>query len=67
MNFFHDLKELFVFPNILQVAQKELAQAELDLLKAETGLEFADSLVEFNKRRVIRLRSWITRKHAGLI
>jgi len=58
---------MFEVPNILAVAAKELAQAELELLKAETGVEYAKALVEFNGRRVIRLKAWIVRKEAGVI
>ena len=54
-----DLKTIFKTPTPLQVAATELAQAELELLKAETGVEFASSLVTFNKQRVTRLRSYI--------
>lgn len=59
MNFFHDLKKLFALPKILVVAKKELAHAELDLLKAETGVEYAMSLVMFNKSRIRRLKTFL--------
>jgi hypothetical protein len=42
------------------MAANELANAELELLKAETGVEFASSLVTFNKHRVTRLKAFMT-------
>lgn len=44
------------------VADRELNQARLDLLQAETGVEYSMSLVEFNKKRVKRLESYIFTK-----
>ena len=46
-------------PTALQIAARELAAAELELLKAETGVEFASSLVTFNKQRIKRLKSYM--------
>jgi hypothetical protein len=59
MNFYTELKSFFKMPTPLQVAANELAQAELELLKAETGVEFASSLVTFNKQRVKRLKAYM--------
>ena len=67
MNFYKELKAMFQVPSILNVAAKELADAELELLKAETGVEYAKALVDFNGRRVMRLKAFIARKEAGLI
>jgi len=53
------LKRFFAMPTSLQVAATELANAELELLKAETGVEFASSLVTFNKQRVKRLKAYM--------
>jgi len=53
------LRDYFKMPSPLQVAANELAQAELELLKAETGVEFASSLVTFNKQRVKRLKAYM--------
>lgn len=36
--------------------KKELAQAELSLLEAQSGLEWATAMVQYNKSRVQRLR-----------
>lgn len=59
MNFYTELKQMLKMPTPLQVAANELTQAELELLKAETGVEFASSLVTFNKSRVKRLKAYM--------
>jgi hypothetical protein len=59
MNFYTEIKQMFKMPTPLQVAANELANAELELLKAETGVEFASSLVTFNKQRVTRLKAYM--------
>ena len=60
MNLYTEFKQFFKMPTPLQVAANELANAELELLKAETGVEFASSLVTFNKQRVTRLKAFMT-------
>jgi len=37
----------------------ELAEAEHALLKAETGVEYAQALVTYNKNRVKRLKAYL--------
>ena len=37
----------------------ELAEAEMALLKAETGVEYAQALVTYNKNRVKRLKAYL--------
>ena len=37
----------------------ELAEAEMELLKAETGVEWAQSAVTYNKNRIKRLRAYM--------
>lgn len=37
----------------------ELAEAEMELLKAETGVEYAQALVSYNKNRVKRLKAYL--------
>lgn len=43
----------------LQAIANELAEAEMQLLKAETGVEYAQALVTYNKNRVKRLRNYM--------
>jgi hypothetical protein len=37
----------------------ELAEAEMALLRAETGVEYAQALVTYNKNRVKRLKAYM--------
>jgi hypothetical protein len=37
----------------------ELVLAEMELLRAETGVEYAQALVTYNKHRVARLRAYV--------
>jgi len=52
-------KQMFGRITPLQTAANELAEAELALLRAETGVEFATAQVSFNRQRVKRLRAFI--------
>ena len=42
-----------------QAIARELATAEMELLKAETGVEYAQALVTYNKNRVKRLKAYM--------
>lgn len=37
----------------------ELVEAEMALLRAETGVEYASALVTYNKQRVKRLKAYL--------
>jgi hypothetical protein len=43
-----------------QAIAAELAEAEHALLRAETGVEYAQALVTYNKNRVKRLKAYQT-------
>ena len=62
MNIYTEIKAMFKMPTPMEVAAAQLATAELELLKAETGVEFASSLVTFNKNQIKRLKSYISAK-----
>lgn len=62
MNIYTELKQMFKMPTPLEVAAAQLATAELELLKAETGVEYASSMVAFNKAQIKRLRAYISTK-----
>ena len=62
MNFYTEIKQMFKMPTPLEVAAAQLATAELELLKAETGVEYASSMVAFNKAQIKRLRAYISTK-----
>lgn len=57
-----DFKKMFGKLTSLQVAATELAEAELSLLAAETGVEYASSLVTYNKQRVARLKAFVAKR-----
>ena len=42
-----------------QAIAHELIHAEHDLLRAETGVEYAQSMVTYNKNRVKRLKAYL--------
>lgn len=50
---------LFRTPSALELAARELAQAERALLEAETGREYATAMVEYNQERIHRLRKYL--------
>jgi hypothetical protein len=62
MNFYKEIKAMFKMPTPLEVAAAQLAEAELELLKAETGVEYASSMVSFNKAQIKRLKAYIAAK-----
>lgn len=55
----NDLRKIFGRITPMQTAANELAEAELALLRAETGVEYASAQVTYNKQRVKRLRIFI--------
>lgn len=59
MPLFTALHALFKTPTPLQMAANELAEAERELLKAETCAEYASSIVAYNTARAKRLRAYM--------
>jgi hypothetical protein len=55
------IKKMVFKQSPLQVAADELFEAELELLKARSSSEYAASLVDFNARRVNRLREFLAK------
>lgn len=49
------LKEPFKRPTPLEVIAAELAHAHLEKLEAETAVEYAQSIVDYNVNRIRRL------------
>jgi len=62
MNIYTYVINLFKMPTPMEVAAKQLATAELELLRSETGVEFASSMVTFNKNQIKRLKAYISAK-----
>lgn len=58
-NLIDQLKQMFKRPTSLQIIAAELAEAEVSLLRAETGVEYALSMVTYNKARVKRLKAYV--------
>ena len=55
-----NIKDIFKVITPAQAIAAELAEAEHQLLKAETGVEYAQALVNYNKNRVKRLKAYQT-------
>ena len=54
-----DLKRVMRRLTPLELAARELVEAELALLEAQTGVDYAESLVAYNAKRVERLRKYV--------
>jgi hypothetical protein len=59
MKMFVFLKDYLREPSPLEVVQKELLAATLEKLEAETAVEFAQSIVQYNTKRIDRLNTYI--------
>jgi hypothetical protein len=55
MKLFDTLKDPFKKPSPLEVIAAELAEAHLAKLEAETAVEYAQSIVDYNVTRIKRL------------
>jgi hypothetical protein len=51
------LKEPFKKPSPLEMIAAELAHAHLEKLEAETAVEYAQSIVDYNVNRIARLNA----------
>jgi hypothetical protein len=56
---FKHLKKLLSGPNALEAATAELEEAYLALLSAQTGVDYAKSMVAYNEARIIRLEAYL--------
>jgi len=54
-----ELREMYKAVTPAQAIVWELAEAEMALLRAETGVEYAQALVTYNKNRVKRLKAYM--------
>ena len=55
-----NIRDMFKVITPAQAIAVELAEAEHALLRAETGVEYAQALVTYNKNRVKRLKAYKT-------
>ena len=46
-------------PNLFEMTQEELRMAHLEKLSAETALDYAKSVVQYNEERIARLNKRI--------
>ena len=54
-----NIRDIFKVITPAQAIMAELAEAEHALLRAETGVEYAQALVNYNKNRVKRLKAYL--------
>lgn len=59
-----ELKSLFVRPTALEVATRELDQAELSLLEHQSSAEYAQAIVAYQENRIKRLRAYLKARSA---
>jgi hypothetical protein len=57
LGLFDMLKERLREPTPLEVISRELAQAHLEKLEAETAVDYAQSIVDYNNVRIARLNA----------
>jgi len=57
VRFMELMKEPFKKPSPLEVIAAELADAHLEKLNAETAVEYAQSIVDYNTTRIERLNT----------
>jgi len=53
-------KELLKPKSIYEIINKELREAYLRKLEAESGVEYAKSIVAYNEQRIVRLQKRLT-------
>lgn len=57
VRFMELMKEPFKRPTPLEMIATELAEAHMEKLNAETAVEYAQSIVDYNVTRILRLNS----------
>lgn len=50
-------KQFFRTPSSAELAMRELAEARRELLKAQSGMEYAHAMCEFHSSRIRRLET----------
>lgn len=56
---YYELRKLWRRPSPAEIAAAELAEAELNRLKAQTAVEYASSMVSYEDARIKRLRKFL--------
>jgi hypothetical protein len=60
------LKRLLATPTPLELATRELVQAQRAKLEAESALDYAANMVQYNDDRISRLRARLTEMNGEL-
>ncbi len=55
----NELREMYRAITPAQAIVRELAEAEMSLLKSETAVEWAQASVTYNKNRIKRLKAYL--------
>lgn len=59
------LKNLFRQPTASERVHRELAEARLAKLEAETAVDYATAIVEYNEARITRLGAYVSTAKGG--
>lgn len=56
------LFEVFRKPSAATLAQRELEEAQRELLQAQSSAEYAANLVQYHRARIARLKIFVTKE-----
>ena len=59
MKMFNFIRDFVRQPTHMEMVNKELEEAKLEKLEAETAVEYAQSIVQYNTKRIDRLNIYI--------
>ena len=59
LTMWNKLKNLYLRPSPLEVAIRELEEAQYQVLIAQTSLEYSKAMVTYNEARILRLKAFI--------
>ena len=62
MKMFKFIRDFVRQPTHMEMVNKELEEAKLEKLEAETAVEYSQSIVQYNTNRIDRLNTYITEK-----
>lgn len=57
------LIQLFTKPHPIELAGRELAEAQRELLACHTAVEYAKAMVTYNEDRIARLKQFLSGTH----
>ena len=59
MNLIEYIRQLYTPPSAEAIALRELEEAKRKLLEAQSGREYADSMVKYHEARIKRLTTYL--------